>query len=184
MAKYSYLLPTKQYKNIGPYRLLQLSGLKRGEVVELSQIQRRSARQMVSGLNLANKISKTKGITVEEALDALQNLGTPESAPLMAEFASDLAEMMAQEKTAEELEAELITVFMRSRVEAQLDGETWTRLQDWSDEDTAELPEHLVREVVTFIEKERGAGTEDEELPGNSPDAPKSRKTPSPSSTN
>lgn len=181
MSKYSYLLPTKTYKEIGPYRMVELGGLKRGEVIELSQIQKRTSRQMVAGLNLADKISKAKGITVDEALEALQNIGSSESAALMAEFASDLAEMMDQELTAEELEAELITVFMRSRVEAQLEEGRWTRLTDWSQEDTAELPEELVTAVVAFIEHERGMGAGEPE--GNDPKPERRRKASSTTET-
>jgi len=174
VSKYSFLLPTKKYREIGPYRLLELGGLKRGEVIEISQIQRRSSRQMVAGLNLADKIAKTRGITIDEALGALQTLGTPESAPIMAEFADDLARMMEGERTQEELDAELVTLFMRSRAEAKLVDDVWSRLQDWSEDDTGELPEELFAEVVAFIEQERAEDVP-EEPAGNAP-TPKRRK--------
>lgn len=181
MSKYSYLLPTKTYKEIGPYRLLELGSLKRGEVIELSQIQKRTSRQMVAGLNLADKISKTKGISIDAALECLQNIGTPESASIMAEFAGDLAAMMDQELTAEELDAELVSVFMRSRAEAQLEEGCWTRLQDWSTEDTAELPEELFTAIVSFIEHERGMDAE--EPAGNDPKPGRRRKASSTTET-
>ena len=136
--------------------------------------QRRSSRQMVAGLNLADKIAKTRGITIDEALGALQTLGTPESAPIMAEFADDLARMMEGERTQEELDAELVTLFMRSRAEAKLADDAWTRLQDWSEDDTGELPEELFAEVVAFIEQERAEDVP-EEPAGNAP-TPKRRK--------
>lgn len=181
MAKYSFLLTSKKYKNIGPYRLIELGGLKRGEVIELSQIQRRTSRQMVAGLNLADKISKTKGISIDAALEALQKMGSPESAAIMAEFATDLAEMLEKELTQEELDAELVTTFMRSRAEAQLEGDTWSRLNDWSTEDTSELPEHIFNEVLSFIESERKSDLEDSE--GNSQTSTPRRKAPSSSAT-
>jgi hypothetical protein len=185
MAKYAFLVHGDQaeYFNLNDrIRLRQHNAWLIAEKIQQSKMAKRQARQMLSAVQLAKRISTDKDITVEEAFNLLQTQGEAASAMLLADYQDETNKLMDSGLSREEQDSQLITIFIRTRGEAMISG-TWKKLNDWTDADTELLTEAMTEKVLDFIYNEQQGGKaeeeaeefdppsmEDEEL-GNDPEA-------------
>lgn len=165
MSKYASLLrQTSKYKRIGQFRLPVYGGLTTGEAAEIEEISRQQAKHTYKTLQLAQRISKDKNISVKEVLDRLGKLGSGEADALVEEYLPQLAELEAESVSAMKQKISYVTVGVRCRAELCIEGK-WTRLEDWEEDDTAMLPVDVTDQLFEFISHERDGITDE----GNAP---------------
>lgn len=156
MSRYSFLLASEEpkYFELTPsIRLRKHGGWLVAESIEQEEISRQQSQNTIKAVQLAKKIASSKGIALDEAFELLQNSSGSE-AELLSEFTEETLSMMNSGASAEQSNAKLITTFMRCRGEGLVDGE-WTKLVDWSLDDTKTMTRQLTSKMLEFIADEQ-----------------------------
>jgi hypothetical protein len=167
MSKYASLLFTPEsYHVIGPFRFPIYHDLVPGEAKGIEQISKKQSRYTFNSIKLAQKIAKDKGITTKEAVDMLGN-GNEQNQDIFYEYAAELEELQQLSISPTEQKIAITTLFMKYRAEVKLPrSRDWQKVQDWSEEDTENVPTKLLNQITEFVAWERDgwpeAGKEEE----------------------
>lgn len=157
MSKYSFLLQTEEteyFEVLPTLRLKKHGGWLVAEAIEQETLSRSQSQATIRAVQLAKRISSDKGITLEEAFEALQGGAGVSEMELLADYTEDALEMLTGGASAEASNAKLVTCFVRSRGEGLIDGE-WCVLDDWSYEDTQGMGRATIAKVIEFIADEQ-----------------------------
>jgi hypothetical protein len=159
MSKYSFLLASEEtsYFEITPtLRMQKHGGWLVAESIEQEEISKTQSQSTIKAVQLAKKIAAAKDIPLDEAFELLQGGGGFSETELLADYTEEALSMVAAGGSAEMGNARLITAFMRCRGEG-LVGDEWTRLEDWSMEDTKSMTRELITKALEFIADEQDA---------------------------
>jgi len=126
------------------------------ESIEQEEISKTQSQSTIKAVQLAKKIAAAKDIPLDEAFELLQGGGGFSETELLADYTEEALSMVAAGGSAEVGNARLITAFMRCRGEG-LVGDEWTRLEDWSMEDTKSMTRELITKALEFIADEQDA---------------------------
>jgi hypothetical protein len=165
MAKYAFLVhgdEAEYFELNDKIRLRRHNAWLLAERIQQSRMAKRQARQMLSAVQLAKKISNDKDISVEEAFGLLQNQGEADSAMLLADYQDETNQLMDSGLSREEQDSQLITIFMRTRGQAFIRNE-WKALGDWADGDTEMLTGDMSEKMLQFIYEEQMGGKAEED---------------------
>ena len=166
MSKYSefFLLSNAEYEKIGDHLRLRRYGswLAQESWMREEQSQKR-AQFTLRTIALARKIAKEKGIEEEEAFGMLQS--AVKDPVVFVEYANETSALMEAMPSGREDLCSLVTAFFKNRGEV-LQGKKWVKTEDWTMEDTEQLPKHLLEQVEAFIVSEDDAVSNDEEEEG------------------
>lgn len=156
MSRYSVLFPPSQFYKIGPFRFPVYKALMPGETKQIEAMSRMEAKTRFASIQLAKKISKDRGITVDEAVEMLSSMQEEENKHLVYEYLEDIEQLNTGSKGETELKAELVTIVMKFRGEVQFEeDEDYVRTSDWSDDDTDKLPPDILNQIFDFVVYER-----------------------------
>ena len=157
MSKYASLLFSPEvYHEILPFRFPVYHDLVPGEAKGMEEANRKQSKSTFKSLKLAQKIAKAKGIPTKEAVEMLAALSTGADEELVYEFAEELEELQRDAEGETATMVEFVTLFMRYRAEAQINGKKkWEKLDDWTQEDTEAMPKKLLDQVFQLLIWER-----------------------------
>jgi hypothetical protein len=161
MSKYSFLVASKEseYFEVNEcLRLKKYGGWLVGESIEREEISRAQSQTTLKVVQLAKKISKAQNIELDDAFAILQGGGMTNN-EMVGDFADEMLALIAGNSGTEAVNAKIVTAFIRSRGEGQIEG-TWQPLSDWSYEDTKELSLALTEKVLEFVGQEQEEGAE------------------------
>lgn len=156
MSKYSFLVASKELEYFSVNETLRMKkhgGWLVGESIEREEISRAQNQNTLKLVQLARKVAVSKNIDLDEAFSLLQN-GNLADNETISDFADEMFALVSNGYGAEVSNAKIITAFMRSRGEGNIEG-VWTNLTDWSMEDTKELTKPLVQDILEFINAEQ-----------------------------
>jgi len=165
MSKYAFLVhgdESEFFQLNDRIRLRRHGAWLIAEKIQQSKMAKRQARQMLSAVQLAKKISDDKQITIEEAFGLLQTQGEADSAMLLSDYQEEATRLMDNGMSREEQDSALITIFMRTRGQALIRNE-WKSLSDWSEGDTEMLTGGMSEKLLTFIFEEQAGGKLEED---------------------
>lgn len=156
MSKYASLLfAPERYHEIGPFRFPIYHDLVPGEARQIEEISKKQSRSTFKSIKFAQRIAKDKQITVKEAFELLSQ-GFNEQDELIYEYADEFERLQQETAGAVETQVKFVTVFMRFRGEVRLPrSKDWQKLEDWTENDTEEMPTKLLEEVFQLITWER-----------------------------
>lgn len=161
MSKYSALLfQPDTYQEVGPFRFPIYHDLVPGEAKGIEDISRKQSKSTFKSIKLAQRIAKDKSIGVKEAVELLGKVSVEED-DLLYEYAEELEEVQSETVGAVEQRVLFVTLFMRFRGQARLNGDDWEQLKDWSESDTENMPQKLLNEIFDLIIKERDGWPEE-----------------------
>lgn len=171
MSKYaSILFAPAEYHEIGPFRFPVYHDLVPGEAKGIEEISRKQSKSTFRSIKLAQRIAKDKGISTKEAIELLGNVGEDSNQDVLYDYAADLEDLQRDTVGAVEQQVAFVTLFMKYRAEARIDGKKgWSRLEDWDQADTESMPSKLMEEIFTLILWERDGWPEADQ--GNEPEA-------------
>ncbi len=157
MSKYSSLLfSPENYHEIAPFRFPIYRDLVPGEARGIEDITRNQSRSTFKSIKIAQRIAKQKGITTKEAVELLSSLGEGDNEEAVFEFAEELEELNHDAVGNVETQVSFVTLFMKYRAEAQINGKRkWEKLSDWTQEDTESMPTSVMNEIFQLILWER-----------------------------
>lgn len=139
------------------------------EKKQQARIAKERSRQLLAIVQLAKKISVEKNVSIDDAYLMINQADTPENASITSDYIDEVTAIVESSISEAESDAMILTLFLRSRVEGLIDG-SWTRLSDWSDQDTEILDEQARIKIVEFINAEQSGGSsvedDDEEEKG------------------
>lgn len=168
MSKYSSLLfKPEEYHEVGPFRFPIYHDLVPGEARGIDAYSRQQSKVTFKSIKLAQRIAKDKDISTKEAIDLLGKVGDADN-EFVYEYAQELDELQSEGASAVEQRIAFVTLFMRYRGEAKIDGKNWQQLRDWTEQDTEDMPGGLLDRIFDVVLWERdgwpkdGAGKEPE----------------------
>ncbi|NBT76590.1 MAG: hypothetical protein EBT15_11640, partial [Betaproteobacteria bacterium] len=152
MSKYASLLfSPEEYYEIGPFRFPVYHDLVPGEARGIEALARKQSKHTFSSIKLAQRIARDKGITTKEAIDLLGTT-SEDNQEIFYEYAGELEELQQMSIGAMEQKIEYATLFMRFRGEVKLPkSREYTKVTDWTDEDTEAIPNKLLDKINEFI---------------------------------
>ena len=165
MSKYSFLLQSEEtdyFYLLPSLRLAKHGGWLVAESIEQEEASRAQSQATIKAVQLAKKISKSRGISLEKAFEMLQGGSEMAEIDLLEEFTEETLSMLNSSGSVELVNAKMVTTFIRCRGEAQIDG-NWKRVDDWSIEDTKSMGRKVITNALEFISEEQSAETEDVE---------------------
>ena len=155
MSKYSALLFKPDiYHEIGPFRFPIYHDLVPGEARGIEEVSRKQSKTTFKSIKLAQRIATDKGITTKEAVELLGKVGA-EDTELLYEYAQELEDLQQDNVGAVEQRIEFVTLFMRYRGEAKVEGSKWKQLSDWEQSDTENMPTKYLNSIFDLILWER-----------------------------
>lgn len=158
MSKYSKIyFGEKEYHEIAPFRFPIYKDLVAGEAEGIEEMARKQASNTYALIRIARAVSEKKGISVKEALDLLGTADTEDDS--IYEFADELAQIQAESTNVAEQKIEMVSLFMRYRGEYK-DGRQWKVTDDWTKDDTREMPNKVLDSIFEFISWERNGWPE------------------------
>lgn len=165
MSKYSFILQGKEpeyFELLPALRLQKHGGWLVAEAIEQEEASKSQSQATIRAVQLAKRIAKAKDISLTEAFELLQGGGGLGEMELLEDFAEETLGMLDGSGGVEANNARMATTFIRCRGEALIDGE-WTRVDDWSIEDTKGMGRALIGKVMEFVASEqeeevKGAG--------------------------
>jgi hypothetical protein len=163
MSKYSFLVASKEpeYFAANEYlRLKKLGGWLVGESIEREEISRAQSQTTLKVVQLAKKIAKAQNIELDDAFAILQDGNS--NSDIVGSYADEMLALIGSNNGAEAANAKIITAFIRSRGEGNIQ-EAWKPLDDWSMDDTKELTLVLKEKILNFINEEQEEGVDAEE---------------------
>ena len=179
MSKYSFVLQGKEpeyFELLPTLRLRKHGGWLVAEAIEQEEASKSQSQATVRAVQLAKRIAKAKDISLTEAFDLLQGGGGLSEMELLEDFAEETLQMLDGSGGVEANNARMATTFIRCRGEAMIDGE-WTRVDDWSIEDTKEMGRGLIGKVMEFVVAEQEAEAKEQSL-GKAPKKTKASASP------
>ena len=159
MSKYSFLLQGEEpeyFELLPGLRLRKYGGWLVAESIEQEEASRAQSQATIRAVQLAKKISASKGVSLEEAFDMLQGGASMGEMDLLSDFTEETLGMLNSVGSVETSNARIVTTFMRCRGEALMDGE-WQRTEDWSLDDTKAMGRKLIAATLEFIAEEQQA---------------------------
>ena len=163
MSKYSFLLQSQEpeyFYLLPSLRLAKHGGWWVAESIEQEEASKAQSQATIKAVQLAKKISKSRGISLEKAFDMLQGGTEIAEIDLLEEFTEETLSMLSSTGSVEMVNAKMVTTFIRCRGEAEIDGR-WKRVDDWSIEDTKSMGRKTIANALQFISDEQSAETED-----------------------
>lgn len=156
MSKYASLLfPAETYHEIGPFRFPIYHDLVPGEARGIEMISRKQSRHTFNSIKLAQRIAKDKGITTKEAVDLLGS-SDENNQDIFYEYASELEQLQQLSVGVTEQKIAITTLFMKYRAEVKLPkSREWQKVDDWSEEDTENVPTKVLDKIAELISWER-----------------------------
>lgn len=156
MSKYASLLfSPEEYYEIGPFRFPIYHDLVPGEARGIEVLARKQSKHTFSSIKLAQKIAKDRRITTQEAIELLGN-NDEQNQDIFYEYASELEELQQLSVGAVEQKIEYATLFMKFRGEVKLPkAREYTKVSDWTDQDTESIPNKLLDKINQFISWEQ-----------------------------
>ena len=164
MSKYASLLFTpEEYYEIGPFRFPIYHDLVPGETRGIEELARKQSRHTFNSIKLAKTIAKDKGITTQEAIDLLGS-GAEDNQDVFFDYATELEQLQQMSVGAVEHKVKHVTLFMRFRGEVKLPkAKDYTKLEDWTEEDTESIPNKMLDKITEFISWEQNGWPKDKE---------------------
>lgn len=164
MAKYASLLfSPEKYHEIGPFRFPIYHDLVPGEAKGIEEITRQQSKSTFRTIKLAQRVAKDKGLSTKEAIDLLSNTADDQNQEILYEYAADLEDLQRDTLGAVAQQVAFVTLFMRYRGEAKLPGDKkWTKLEDWTEDDTESIPSKFMEQIFTLLLWERDGWPEPE----------------------
>lgn len=157
MSKYASLLfSPENYYEIAPFRFPIFHDLVPGEAKGIEELTRAQSKSTFKSIKIAQRIAKAKGISTKEAVEFLSNISDGEHEEDIFEFAEELEELNNDQVGNIQTQVSFVTLFMRYRAEAQINGKKkWEKLSDWTVEDTEAMPSAVMGEIFQLILWER-----------------------------
>lgn len=174
MSKYSFLLQSKEaeyFELLPSLRLRKHGSWLVAESIQQEEISRTQSQATIRAVQLAKRIASDRGISLEEAFEALQGGAELSEMELLSEYTEDALEMLTGGTSAEAGNAKLVTAFIRTRGQGLVE-DMWVELDDWSFEDTKQMDKNTIAKALEFIVSEQSY-----EEGGSSKKAPKRTKT-------
>ena len=158
MSKYSsfFLLSSAEYQKLGEkLRLRKYGSWLAEEAWTKEEASQKQAQFTLKAVDLARKIAAEKGITEDEAFQALSSNLSGDDA-FFGQYASEVSNLMRALPSGREQFEKLVTIFFQNRGEV-LVGKKWEATKDWTEEDTRMLTKQILSEVEAFmVAEERG----------------------------
>lgn len=146
------LFSPDKYHEIGPFRFPIYEDLTPKESKALNALVKKQSQSTVAAVQLARRVAQEKGKTVKQVMDAFQSLRDPEHEELLYDYFDEVQALNADESQREDI---CTLVFqMRGELKNPETGE-YSRLSDWTSENTDEVPSKLLTEVFQYIMYER-----------------------------
>lgn len=157
MSKYASLLfSPEEFYEIPPFRFPIFRDLVPGEAKGIEELTRAQSKSTFKSIKIAQRIAKAKGISTKEAVEFLSNISDGEHEEDIFEFAEELEELNNDQVGNIQTQVSFVTLFMRYRAEAQINGKKkWEKLSDWTVEDTEAMPSAVMGEIFQLILWER-----------------------------
>lgn len=155
MSKYASLLfSPDEYHEIGPFRFPIYHDLIPGEARGIEDMNRKQSRHTFNSIKLAKRIATDKGITTKEAVDLLSKVSTDDE-DIFYDYAEELDQLQQLNISPTQVKLELVTLFMKYRGEVNLPESGWSRVKDWTEEDSEAIPTKYLNQISQFITWER-----------------------------
>lgn len=157
MSKYASLLfSPEEFHEIAPFRFPIFHDLVPGEARGIEEINRKQSKNTFKSLKVAQRIAQSKGITTKEAVNLLANINENGDEDFVYEYAEELEDLQTDAVGEIELQLSFVTLFMKYRAEAQINGKKkWEKLDDWTLEDTEQMPAKIMNEIFQLLLWER-----------------------------
>jgi hypothetical protein len=165
MSRYTGLLFTAdEYWPIGPFRFPIYKDLVPGEARGIEDLARKQSKSTYASLKLAQRIAADKDIPVKDAVELMSNASTEDNQELLFSYAEELEALTTAGVSTTEQVAAFSTLCIRYRGEVKLPKEkNWTKTDDWTDEDTNQIPTKMLNDIYQFMLWERDGWPEDSE---------------------
>ena len=169
MSKYTGLLFTAdEYWPIGPFRFPIYKDLVPGEAKGIEAVARQQSRSTYASLKLAQRIAKDKDIPVKEAVELMSNANEEDNQELLYYYAEELEGLTNAGVSQVEQMADFATLCLRYRGEVKLPKQKdWKKTDDWTAEDTNQIPTKILQQIYEFVLWERDGWPEDKGEEGN-----------------
>lgn len=157
MSKYASLLfSPEEFHEIAPFRFPVFHDLVPGEARGIEEINRKQSKNTFKSLKVAQRIATSKGITTKEAVNLLANINENGDEDFVYEYAEELEDLQTDAVGEIEVQLAFVTLFMKYRAEAQINGKKkWEKLDDWTLEDTEQMPAKIMNEIFQLLLWER-----------------------------
>lgn len=164
MSRYTGLLFTAdEYWPIGPFRFPIYKDLVPGEAKGIEDIARQQSKSTYASLKLAQRIAKDKEIPVKEAVELMSNANSDDNQELLFSYAEELEGLTNSGVSQTEQVANFATLCLKYRGEVKMPKEkNWTKTDDWTEEDTNQIPTKMLQDIYNFMLWERDGWPEDQ----------------------
>lgn len=156
MSNYSILFEADEYREVGPFRFPIYHDFTPGESRAYEKLQKSFASGTYTSMQLASRIAEENNIEPEAALQILGSISANENQKYLFKYAEDVQKLTDGMLSQDEQNALAVTFFMQMRGEVR-DPESgeWVRTDQWSEEDTDQVPGKLIREIHQLLLWER-----------------------------
>ena len=164
MSRYTGLLFTAdEYWPIGPFRFPIYKDLVPGEAKGIEDIARQQSKSTYASLKLAQRIAKDKDIPVKEAVELMSNANNDDNQELLFSYAEELEGLTNSGVSQTEQVANFATLCLKYRGEVKMPKDkNWTKTDDWTEEDTNQIPTKMLQDIYNFMLWERDGWPEDQ----------------------
>ena len=169
MSKYTGLLfAAEEYWPIGPFRFPIYKDLVPGEAKGIEAVARQQSKSTYASLKLAQRIAKDKGIGVKEAVDMMSTANSDDNQELLYSYAEELENLTNSGISQVEQMTGFATLCLKYRGEVKLPrGKEWTKTDDWTAEDTNQIPTKILEQIYNFVIWERDGWPDESSEAGN-----------------
>lgn len=161
MSKYAFLIhgDDAEFSEINPrLRMRKYGSWLIHEKIKQEEANKDRSRQILDVVQLAQKIAKDKGITVDQAFVAINNAEAEGNTAITADYLDEVRQIVINTPSEVAQDLMFLTYFVQGRGQGLIDG-TWTDLKDWSDDDTKVLDDKTRNAIVAFINAEQSGGS-------------------------
>lgn len=164
MSQYTGLLFTAdEYWPIGPFRFPIYKDLVPGEAKGIEALAREQSKGTYASLKLAQRIAQDKKIPVKEAVELMSNANMESNQDLLFAYAEDLEALTNAGVSETAQYAAFSTLVIKYRGEVKLPkSKQWQKTDDWTEEDTNQIPTKMLKEIYQFVLWERDGWPEDQ----------------------
>lgn len=169
MSKYTGLLfAAEEYWPIGPFRFPIYKDLVPGEAKGIEAVARQQSKSTYASLKLAQRIAKDKGIGVKEAVDMMSTANSDDNQELLYSYAEELENLTNSGISQVEQMTGFATLCLKYRGEVKLPrAKEWTKTDDWTPEDTNQIPTKILEQIYNFVLWERDGWPDESSEAGN-----------------
>lgn len=169
MSKYTGLLfAAEEYWPIGPFRFPIYKDLVPGEAKGIEAVARQQSKSTYASLKLAQRIAKDKGIGVKEAVDLMSTANSDDNQELLYSYAEELENLTNSGISQVEQMTGFATLCLKYRGEVKLPrAKEWTKTDDWTPEDTNQIPTKILEQIYNFVLWERDGWPDESSEAGN-----------------